>query len=414
MLIINQLTESLKFAWQALQGNKLRTFLSLLGITIGIFAIILVYSVVDSLEKSIRDSVASLGDNVVYVQKWPFGGSPDYPWWKYMNRPEPTLKDAAEISARSATAAQVVFMFSTRTTAKYRSNSVENATLQGAQYGYEAIWDFNLTEGRYFTENESNTGKPYCIIGATVAEGLFGPVSPIGKRIKVSGKKVTVIGVFERTGASMIGQQYDEMILVSAAFLSQIVDPDFSGGNSIIIKAKEGVSVSQLKDETMGHLRAIHRLKPQVEPDFSLNEVSMLSSGLDSLFGVIGIAGTFIGGFSILVGGFGIANIMFVSVKERTTEIGVQKALGARNSFILFQFLIESIMLCLIGGIIGLILVYFAAFGAAKAFDFNIYLSTGNIVLGVVLSLIIGLVSGFLPAYTASRMVPVDAIRYKQ
>ena len=413
MLIFNQLSESFKFAIHALRGNKLRTFLSLLGITIGIFAIILVYSVVDSLEKNIRSSVEDLGDNILYVQKWPFGGGGDFPWWKYLNRPEPTPKDAEALSKLNTKGSEVVFVFGTGSNADYRSNTVENVEVIGGTYDFASLWSFELSQGRYFTESESNSGKPYCIIGVEIAEGLFGTRNPLGERIKVKGRKLTVIGVFKRVGKSLIGQNYDEMVHVPTAYLQRILNPKNTGGNAIMIKAKPGVSITELKDEVRGNLRAIHRLKPKVEDDFSLNEISMLSQSLDSVFGVIGIAGTVIGGFSILVGGFGIANIMFVSVKERTGEIGIQKALGAKKSFILIQFLTESIILCLVGGVIGLLMVYGSTFLAAKAMDFNIYLSAGNTVLGIGLSIIIGLISGFIPAYSASRMEPVDAIRFK-
>lgn len=414
MLFFNQLFEGSKFAGQALRGNKLRTFLSLTGITIGIFAIILVYSVVDSLERSIRDSVNSLGDNVVYVQKWPFGGGGDFPWWKYLNRPEPTLRDAELLAKRTTRAEDVVFTFSTSATAKFSNNTVENASLRGVQYGIDNIWKYNLTAGRNITELEFTSAKPVAIIGDEVAKGLFDGADPIGQRIKIKGIKLTVVGVFERTGNDLLGRGLDETVMVPASYLTNILNPRLVNGNQIMVKAQPGVNIEELKDDLRSHLRAINRLKPKAEDNFSLNEISMLATSLDSLFNVLGIAGTLIGGFSILVGGFGIANIMFVSVKERTTEIGIQKALGARNRFILTQFLIESIILCLIGGVIGLLLVYFAAMGAARLFEFNIYLSVDNTVLGVVLSIIIGLVSGFIPAYTASRMEPVDAIRFKQ
>jgi len=414
MLFFNQLLEALKFATSALRGNRLRTLLSLYGITIGIFAIILVYSVVDSLEQSIRKSVNALGDNVVYVQKWPFGGGGDFPWWKYLNRPEPTLRDAETLAKRTTKAEVVIFKYSGSGTAKYASNSVERADLVGVQYGIDKIWTYTISQGRNITEVEFSAARPVAIIGASVAEGLFGEINPIGKRIKIKGTKLLVIGVFERTGKDLIAQSYDEMIMVPATFLTSVINPKYTGGNQIMVKAKPDVNIEELKDDLRGNLRAINRLKPKADDNFSMNEISMLASSLDSLFSVLSIAGTLIGGFSILVGGFGIANIMFVSVKERTTEIGIQKAMGARNSFILTQFLVESIILCLIGGFIGLIFVYFAAKGAARAFEFDIYLSSGNIILGITLSAIIGLVSGFLPAYTASKMEPVDAIRFKQ
>lgn len=414
MRIFTLLLESFKFARHALQNNKLRTFLSLLGITIGIFSIILVYAVVDSLEANIRNSINKLGDNIIYIQKWPFGGGGEYKWWQYLNRPEPLPKDAVELEKRSTKAERFVFVFGQDGVAKVGSNSVDGASIIGATYYFQDVWQFNLGSGRYFTPLESSSGKPYCIIGADIAEGLFGNINPVGKSIKAKGRKLTVIGVFEKAGKTLVGQDYDKMVLVPASYLRKMLNPVNNQGNVIMVKAKPGVSVDELSDELRGNLRAIHRLKPRVDDDFSLNEISILSQSISSVFGIIGMAGTVIGGFSILVGGFGIANIMFVSVKERTSEIGIQKALGAKRNFILIQFLFESVMLCLVGGMLGLALLAPTVYVAANAFEFDLFLSTGNIVLGISLSLIIGIVSGALPAIMASRMTPVDAIRAKQ
>ena len=415
MLVFTQLTESFKFAMHALRNNRLRTFLSLLGITIGIFAIILVYSVVDSLEANIRNSVNKLGDNIIYIQKWPFGGGGgEYKWWQYLNRPEPLPRDAEELHKRMQKAENIVFAFGRESVVKVGNNSVEGTTVLGASYEFQEVWQFNLSDGRYFTELESNSGKPFCIIGADIAEGLFGTANPIGQRIKALGRKLTVVGTFEKTGKTLVGQDYDKMVLVPSTYLRKLINPVNNAGNVIMVKAKPNVTVSELSDELRGHLRAIHRLKPRVDDDFSLNEISILSQSISSVFQIISIAGTIIGGFSILVGGFGIANIMFVSVKERTGEIGIQKALGAKRSFILIQFLIESVMLCLVGGLIGLVLLVPIVYLATKAFEFDIFLSTYNVILGISLSLIIGVVSGAFPAILASRMTPVDAIRAKQ
>lgn len=414
MSIFSLIGESLRFAFFTLHNNKLRANLSLIGITIGIFAIILVYSIVDSLERNIRDGVEELGDNIVYIQKWPFGGGGDMPWWKYIKRPEPLPRDADELKRRSTKAEHIVFVSSIGGNATYKSNTVEGVNILGSTQGFAEVWNFSLREGRYFTELEIITGKPYCIVGADIADGLFESVNPIGKRIKVKGQKLTIIGVFEKVGQSLVGQNYDEMVNVPSLFLQKIVNPEYSRGNVIMVKAKNGVGIAELKDDLRSQLRNVHRLKPKVEDDFNLNEISMLSTSLDSFFSVLGIAGTFIGGFSILVGGFGIANIMFVSVKERTGEIGIQKALGAKSKFILTQFLTESVMLCLMGGLIGLLLVYGSTYFFSKAVDFKIYLSAGNTILGISLSLIIGIVSGFIPAWQGSQMDPVDAIRYKQ
>ncbi len=407
------LKESFVFAFVSLATNKLRTFLSLLGITIGIFAIILVYSIVDSLEKNIRDSVSQFGDNVVYVQKWPWGGGGEYAWWKYLNRPVPLNSEVELLRRRSQYAEHIAFGSSLGgATVKRDGFSASGVDVLGTTFEYNKIWNFELVQGRYFTEAEMSAGRPYCIIGASIAEGVFlSGEEIIGQRITISGQKLTVIGVFEKVGESLVGQSYDKMVIVPFKKVRMVVNTDKSDSNVIMVSAKEGVSIAQLKDELTGIMRSIRRLRPGADDNFALNDPSLISNQLDSLFSALGIMGTIIGMFSILVGGFGIANIMFVSVRERTNEIGIQKALGAKDFIILAQFLTESVVLCLLGGAAGLMLVAAAAFIAAKAFDLEIFLSLYNIVLGLGLSAGIGLVSGLVPAWMAARLNPVDAIR---
>jgi len=413
LVLFRLIRESLLFALISLTVNKLRTFLSLLGITIGIFAIILVYSIVDSLEKNIRDSVSQLGDNVVYVQKWPWGGGGEYAWWKYLNRPVPISKESTLLRKRSQFAQNIAFGTSLGgATAKRESRNAGGLNVMGVTFEYNRIWDFELMAGRYFTEGEMTGGKPYCIIGYDISEGLFLPgENPIGQKISIRGQKLTIIGVFEKVGESLVGQSYDKMVLVPFKFMRTVVNTDRNDNNLIMVSAKDGVTVGQLKDELTGLMRSIRRLRPEADDNFALNDPSLISNQLDSLFGVLGLVGTIIGGFSILVGGFGIANIMFVSVRERTNEIGIQKALGAKNFIILLQFLTESIVLCLVGGAAGLFLVYMGAYAAARIFEFDIFLSTQNMVVGLGLSATIGLLSGFIPAWMASRLDPVEAIR---
>lgn len=407
------LKESLVFAVISLATNKLRTVLSLLGITIGIFAIILVYSIVDSLERNIRDSVSQFGDNVVYVQKWPWGGGVDYAWWKYLNRPVPLLKEAELLERRSQYADYVSFGSSIEdATVQRESKNASGVNVLGTTFDYNNIWNFELSQGRYFTESEMNSGRPYCIIGASIADGLFDSGEEVlGQSITISGQRLTVIGVFERVGESLIGQSYDKMVVLPFEKVRAVVNTDRNESNMIMVSAKPGVSLDQLKDELTGIMRSIRRLRPGADDNFALNDPSLVSNQLDSLFGALGIMGTIIGLFSILVGGFGIANIMFVSVRERTNEIGIQKALGAKNFVILTQFLTESIVLCLIGGLAGLVLVWVVTIILTASVDFNIALDLHNILVGLVLSAGIGLISGFIPAWMAARLNPVDAIR---
>ena len=409
-IFLRLFSESFKVALDSLWANKLRTTLSLLGITIGIFAIIFVYSVVDSLEYSVRNSVKSLGSDVIYIQKWPWAGG-DIPWWKYLQRPEPNYDDFVELKRRMKSADAICFAYGLSKTAKFKNNSIENVTFMGVTHEYDRIWDIKIQNGRYFTELESTSGKPHVIVGYDIAEGLFGISDPIGRRIKMMGRKLTIVGVLDKQGQSLVGQNFDETVLVPVKFLMKIVNPKSVQQNVIMVKAKDGVEVEALMDEIQGTYRSIHKLNPKADDDFSLNDISLIAEGLDQVFSVIGGAGTFIGIFSILVGGFGIANIMFVSVRERTGQVGIQKSLGAKNYFILLQFIFEAIVLSLIGGVLGLLLVFAGVEIIAKAAEFDIFLSVANISLGLGLSIAIGVIAGIIPAMMAARMDPVDAIR---
>jgi putative ABC transport system permease protein len=412
-MVLNLLKESILFAWQALVSNKLRTFLSLLGITIGIFAIITVFTVVDSLERNIRGSVQSLGDNVVFVMKWPWTFGPDYPWWKYMNRPNPEYKELDEVQRKSKSAEAMGFRIGQRKTLKQKNNTIENAVVSGWSYGYGQVKAFEIIDGRYFTEIEADAGYNVVIIGSNIAAGLFpNNESAVGKTIKVAGRNCKVIGMFKKEGESLLGNTMDNQAVVPFNFARLFMDVKSENSEPFIaVKAKVGVSNAQLKDELTGIMRSIRGLKPMADDDFALNETNLLSKNFDELFSMVGIAGVIIGGFSILVGGFGIANIMFVSVRERTSLIGIQKSLGAKNYFILAQFLFEAVFLSLIGGIIGLLLIYLLTLGAGSAIDMDISLTRSNIILGLTISALIGIISGFIPAYGASQLDPVEAIR---
>lgn len=412
-LFIRLIKESILFASHSLLANKLRTFLSLLGITIGIFAIITVFTVVDSLEKNIRGSIESLGNNVVIVEKWPWSFGPNYPWWKYMLRPTAQISDLEAVLKHSKTVEAATFKVDVRKTIQRFSNSIENAHVCGVTGGYEYVSKFQIENGRFFTQLESDNGKNVAVIGKTIQEGLFSPgENPVGQEIKIFGRKFLVIGVVKKEGESMLGDSKDDQVMIPANFIRNIIDIRQENNQPrLAIKAKEGVSNEEMKDELTGILRAQRRLAPGAEDNFALNEASVLSKGFDSLFDVIGTVGWIIGGFSILVGGFGIANIMFVSVKERTNLIGIQKSLGAKNYFILFQFLIEAIFLSITGGAVGLFFIWLITLMAGDSFGMEITLTLSNVVLGITVSFLIGVISGFVPAYGASQLDPVEAIR---
>ncbi|MFO7978144.1 MAG: ABC transporter permease [Bacteroidales bacterium] len=412
ILIIKLIRESAVFALSSIVANKLRTLLTLLGITIGIFAIISVFSAVDALERQIRSSISALGDNVVYIQKWPWQFGNDYQWWQYMNRPVPQYKELAEIERRTSTVEAAVFMVSANRTVEHLNNSIESVTLLGVSAGYEQVRNFEMDEGRFFSMTESAAGRSVAVLGYDIAHNLFPGTDPVGQSIKVYGRYAEVIGVFAKEGTGGFGNTLDETVVLPLFYISQFIDINSDRhGPVIMTKAYAGISNQEMIDDLTGTMRSIRRIKPMGEDDFALNETSLISQGFDGLFAIITLAGWIIGGFSILVGGFGIANIMFVSVRERTTIIGIQKALGAKNYFVLLQFLFEAIMLSLIGGIIGLVLVLIASAVVSAMTGMDFVLTAENILLGINVSAIIGLVSGFIPAWTASRLDPVEAIR---
>lgn len=412
-MVFTLLKESIVFAWQALVSNKLRTFLSLLGITIGIFAIITVFTIVDSLERNIRGSVQSLGENVVFIMKWPWTFGPDYPWWKYMNRPVPVYSELAELQRKIKGADALGFRIGARKTLKQNNNTVENAIVSGWSFDYSKIKSFDIIDGRYFREDEAEGGYNVVILGYSVAQGLFpNDENAVGKTIKVAGRNCKVIGLIKKEGESMLGNSMDNQAIVPYNFGRLLMDVKSENSDPFIAaKAKPGVTNAQLKDEITGVMREIRGLKPLADDDFALNETNLLSKNFDGLFDMVSIAGAIIGGFSILVGGFGIANIMFVSVRERTNIIGIQKSLGAKNYFILSQFLFEAVFLSLIGGIIGLLLIYILTLSLHSIIDMEITLTRSNIILGLSVSILIGIISGFIPAYGASQLDPVEAIR---
>ncbi|MBV8251446.1 MAG: ABC transporter permease [Chitinophaga sp.] len=408
------LWNSLKMAMQELRVNKLRTFLSLLGITIGIFCIIFVYTLTGSLETNIRSSLNELGEDVIYVQKWPWGGGGEYAWWKYMNRPEPEYKELKLVEDKVQGAGFSAFGFDVGgKKVEYGDDYMDGVSMVNVSQDFNQIQQLQIMDGRYFANAESNSGANVAILGATIWDGLFGSAeAALGKTVKILGRDVKVIGVMKKKGESMVGvANYDNAVIVPYKFGRTLIDERRNGNTYILVKAKQGVTLEQLKDELKGVMRAAHRLRPTQEDDFALNEITTTNQNLTAMFAGINLGGGFIAFFALLVGGFGIANIMFVTVKERTNIIGLKKAIGAKRGIILLEFLLEAISLCLMGGIIGLLLVLLVATLISNFTSFQVILTVGNVVLGLVISAMVGMISGFIPAYTASKLDPVVAIR---
>jgi len=418
VIVVRLILESFRFAWNALKMNLLRTTLSLLGVTIGIFAIISVFTIVDSLEKNIKDSLSFLGTGVIYVGKWPFtaDANGEYNWWDFWNRPNPSYREYKFLDDKLKTGTNISIFADANATLKRKSNSISDVELNGGSYYFGDLFDLNIDDGRYFNPKEVETGRNVALIGANIVESLFpNGVDPIGEEIKVKNMKYVVIGVLKKEGESFMGfDSKDDYCVIPYNAFRKLYSTGTGRwnelGSTIGMKGDEtDIGLVELENELTGLLRNQRGLKPKESDNFALNRPEAIANVLNGIFDVFGIAGWVIGGFSILVGGFGIANIMFVSVKERTNIIGIQKSLGAKNYFVLFQFLFESVFLSVIGGGVGIFLVFLITFIPMGSLEVN--LSIQNITLGLGVSAIIGTVSGIIPAALAARLDPVIAIR---
>ncbi|MEO7394808.1 MAG: ABC transporter permease [Chitinophagaceae bacterium] len=411
---IEIVTSSFKMALQELWKNKLRTFLSLFGITIGIFCIIGVLTTVGSLERNIQDQVKSLGTNTIYIDKWDYsaGGGPDYPWWKYVNRPVPRYGEMKQISERTPGALYVAFRIKATDNVEYNNNSLSNINIYGISEDFENIQPVEVQNGRYLSDAEFDRGSNAVVIGIEVAENLFGvPEVAVGKELVTRGKKIRVIGVIKKQGKQIIGGwNFDQSIVIPYKYARNIMN-ELKADPLIIVQGKENITSKALKNELTGVMRAIHKLTPMKEENFALNDINDFSDAISSAFVSLNIGGWAIAGLSLIVGMFGVANIMFVTVRERTGQIGLKKAIGAKSRVILAEFLLESAFLCIIGGLIGLSLVFILTKILTRALDFPVYISTTNMALAIGICIVVGIVAGFIPARQASRMDPVVAIR---
>jgi len=404
--------ESLSFAINALRNNKLRTFLSLLGVTVGIFSIIAVLAAVDSLDKNIKDNLSGLDKNTIYLTKFSFGPT-EVPRWQRDNFPQTEYDDFDFVRRNVPEIAAVAYIiFGQRETIKYQSETIAGVNIDAVSNEIYEIEDFKVEQGRFYGESESESGAPVIVIGHTIAENLFGTTSPIGKKVRVFGRKLTVIGVLKKFGTSIFDSP-DEKAFVPANFVRRFKNGGANGlPGAIIIKPDAGAEMSGFEQVLTQKFRMHRGLKAGEDNDFFVNKISGFVEAVDGVISGMNIIGWIISGFSLLVGGFGIANIMFVSVKERTNLIGIQKSLGAKNKFILFQFLFEAVILAIVGGLVGLILVWLIAMVMNGFFDdFEFVLSFGNMFIGFALSTFIGLISGVIPAISASKLDPVEAIR---
>jgi len=411
LVYLRLLKESLSFAINALRNNKLRTLLSLLGVTIGIFSIIAVLAAVDSLDRKISKDLSSLDKNTIYLMKYCFGPS-DIPQWKREQFPNVKYDEYGGLKSSMNNTDQVAYqLFVNHESLKYDSKTVSDVNIIPSSSEIVDIDGLSFDKGRFYNESESNSGTPVIVLGYDIAEGLFGTSDPLGKNIRLYGQRFTVIGVIEKQGAGFFGNSNDTSVYLPANFLRRMYGDNDAMTPVIVLKPQKGVDMEAYKAEVAQKLRAIRGMKAGEMDNFFINVLSGFTDFIDGILGSLRVAGIFISFFSFLVGGFGVANIMFVSVKERTNLIGVQKSLGAKNRFILFQFLFEAVILCLIGGIIGLIIVWLLSLLLTNLLDFEFVLSFWNIFIGAGLSILVGIISGILPAVSASKLDPVEAIR---
>lgn len=405
---------SLLFAVQELRKNKLRTFLSLLGITFGIFCIISVMATVGSLESSIKSEFKTFGNNTIYVQKWPWGGGGEYPWWKYANRPNSKFKEVAPVKERMSLASHVAYTYFNASSIDYKDVSLATVSWYGITEEFSLIQPVEIGWGRYLSSNEFGYGTASVVMGYNVAEKLFDkPEYALGKAVTIKGRKVNVIGIIKKQGQNLLGGwDFDNVIMIPYRFASQIGNENRSDG-FLIVKGKENVPVEDLKNELRGVMRSVRKLNPKQEDNFALNDVNSGATQITSIFNGMTVGGIAITILSFIVGIFGVANIMFVTVRERTSIIGLKKAIGAKRRTILAEFLMESAFLCVLGGIIGLALVFGLTFILTSVFKFQVFISMGLFLGAVGVCIFTGILAGIIPAFIAAKMDPVVAIRSK-
>lgn len=406
---------SLKMALQEFRSNKLRTFLSLFGVTIGIFCIISVLSTVGSLEQAIQTDIKSLGTNTVYIDKWEYSGGNDYPWWKYVKRPEPKQEEIKILKQKVPSASDIAFMVETRNSIEIEDNVIQNIVYYGVSEEFFNIQKVEVALGRNLLQSDFDNSDNSVLIGDEVARTLFGSAqNAVGKSIRVKeGKTANIVGLIKKQGKSILEPwEFDDCILMSAGFLKQMI-PERFANPKILVQGKTDAPMELLKDELTGAMRSLRKLKPTEPDNFSLNDIDTISKMTSNIFSGVNKGGWAIAALSLVVGMFGVANIMFVTVRERTSQIGLKKAIGAKRSTILMEFLLEAAFLCILGGLIGLLLVFILTQIFSAVLGFTVFISLNIMLLAIGICIVVGILAGIIPASIAARMDPVVAIRSK-
>lgn len=413
--VLEILGSSLNLTWQEFKSHKIRTLLSLTGVAFGIFCIISVLATVDSLERQVQKDIKALGANTVYIDKWVYAGGPDYPWWRYVKRPAPSYEEMQLVKQKVPAASNVAFNISANSYVGFEDDVVNSINYYGITEEFVKIQPVDIEQGRYLQPADYDFAANVVVMGYTIAETLFGKAEKaIGKTVALkSGKRAQVVGLIKKQGKSFIGGwEYDNSILMPLGFMKEMMR-EKNSNPIIMVQGKELVPMEQLRDELSGAMRSIRKLKPTQEDDFALNDIDAFSSFASEIFGNINLGGWFIATLSLVVGMFGVANIMFVTVRERTSQIGLKKAIGAKRSVILTEFLLESAFLCIMGGLLGLFFVFILTLASQAIFGFTVVIAPNILILAVTICIIVGVLAGIIPASIAAKMDPVVAIRSK-